>query len=92
MPYHEALHATRVLAGLRWRRLLNMVSATRLRRPGKAGATATSRATTGKRQATARKAGVGWLLALGVTALMVFSFASIIRVFLFALYCNHNPA
>jgi ABC-2 type transport system permease protein len=93
MPCNDAVRTTRVLAGLRWRRLLNMISAARLRGFRKAGATVTIQAGSGnKRQATPRKAGVGWLLTLGVTAMMIFSFANSIRGFLFALYCNHNPA
>lgn len=83
----DALRATRLLAGLRLRRLRNMISAYGLRRYGKAAANPVA-----ARSATPAKAGIGWLLMSGVTLLMAFTFASNTHAFLLALYCHLSPA
>ena len=86
MPFNDALRSTRVLAGLRLRRLWNMVSATHLWGMGKVNRQRGSR-----RGATPAKAGIGWLVMLCVTALMVFSFGSSTRAFLVVLHCQDDP-
>jgi len=86
MAYHEALRATRVLAGLRLRRLHNIMTVTTLRRLSKGVAKGDHR------QATPAKAGIGWLVMLCVAAMMASSFGNSTRAFLLTLYCQGNAA
>ena len=86
MPFNDALRGTRVLAGLRLRRLWNMVSATHLWGMGKL-----NRQRDARRKAAPAKSGIGWLIMLCVTSLMVFSFGSSTRAFLVVLHCEDDP-
>jgi ABC-2 type transport system permease protein len=87
MPLNYALRGTLVLAGLRLRRLRNWMSATH-----SWGMSKLDRQHGKPRIAAAAKAGIGWLLMLCVTALMVFSFGKSTQAFLFVLHCQGNEA
>lgn len=86
MPLHEALHATRILTGVRLRRASNMMAVGTFRRFRAAGTQ-----TGAKREATPRRASTGWLLMTGVAVMMSLSIGSIFREFLLTLYCHYAP-
>jgi ABC-2 type transport system permease protein len=83
-PHGDGFRTMRLLAGLRLRRLLNMVIG-QLRRQGRTEGNVRS-----ERRRLLARSGIGWIVMFSVLALIVYSTGDGIRHFLVALQCHDD--